>query len=158
MECWGTRKSNLGCNGTRLSRGECFMTAIINYHVASDQSGVIAELASHTCSTDGFVYAWVDPVYPLLVWEYGSCPADAVITSLQTVITAFVTAHFNSTDTITDNRQRVLTIISKSRDDAVTWLNLHTTSDIAGYISGQTAQLQGYILDALTTQGIVDPV
>lgn len=130
------------------------MTALINYHIAADQAGVLAELASHTCPNDGYVYAWVDSTYPLLVWELAACPADAVIANLQTNIGNFVNVHWNYTDTIADNHQRILTIISQARADAVQWLNLHTNADIAGYVGAQTVQLQGYILTALNNQGI----
>jgi hypothetical protein len=128
---------------------------IINYHLATDQSGVQAQLASHTCPLDGYVYAWADPTNPLLVWELETCPADAVITALQVNIGNFVNVHVNYTNTITDVHQRVLAIIDKAREDAVNWLNLYTSPEIAGFISSQTAQLQGYILDALNTQGVI---
>lgn len=130
------------------------MTALINYHIATDQNDVLATLTAHTCPNDGYVYAWVDPVYNLLVWELGACPVDAVVASLQTNIGNFVNSHWNYTDTIADPHQRILSIISQSRADAVNWLNLHTTPDIAGYVAGQTTQLQGYILSAMNTQGI----
>jgi len=131
------------------------MTAIINYYLASDQADVQATLTSHTCPNDGYVYAWTDSTNPLLVWELTDCPVDAVVAGLQVNIGNFVNMHYNYTNTIADNHQRILAIISKTRDDVVNWLNLYTTPEVAGFVASKTTQLQGYILDALVTQGII---
>jgi hypothetical protein len=129
--------------------------AIITYHLATDQSDVQAHLTAHTCPNDGYIYAWTDSTNPLLVWELDACPVDNVVTALQVNIGNFVNVHVNYTNTIPDAHQRILAIISKSRDDAVNWLNLYATPEVAGFVASKTTQLQGYILDALNTQGVI---
>lgn len=128
---------------------------IADAHTCTTQSEVDSLITSHTCPTDGYVYAWPDPNNPLLVWTVSVCPADSVTPTLANVIADAVATRYNTTDTTLDPHLRTEAIIAGVKSDASTWLYTHTTTDIANFLS-QDSKLQTSILSAMATAGAIN--
>lgn len=131
------------------------LTWIADAHQCATQTNVDALISSHTCPSDGYVYAWVDPDNALLVWTVSVCPADSVIPTMDAVIANSVNARYNNTDTVTDPHVRAEQIITGVKTDVSAWLYEHTTDDIANYLT-QDARMEQAILSAMATAGAIN--
>ena len=130
---------------------------IADAHTCTNETDVQALITSHTCPTDGYIYAWVDSDNPLLVWTVSVCPADSVTPTMDAIISNSVNERYNNTDTVTDPHVRAEQIIAGVKQDVSTWLYGHTTTDIANYLS-QDAKLQVAILSAMATEGAINQI